>query len=312
MVRFIVHATIGTSDLTSFQIPFNVPGSGFFRNLTVSFKSPTTGRFVAHFGKVNADNMAQLPTPDDTFSVVQGRSSKTLQVWGPSTERLTDPSLSVANSNVVLRRHRELYCKNDELYAFRMETAEFSEKLYILIEAEYVLYNDSLVKHQWHFNELTNASDFNLKYQIPYALKNATLRMYGRVTSATGDSGVLVARVLDKDDIFPDAVANVQGLGAFDASILTGGDSIPANNLYSVHIGSQETGLAPFDRTFPIVKYVHPGDGISFDILQPTGTFTSGDLELYVEITGRSLYSRRNSFKANYRSGLYYNMEVFN
>lgn len=302
MVQFILSAYVEAADLASFNINFTVPGSGYFQNITLKTKTSTGAHYAIGFGKVGPDNFARLPGVDGEFMAQQSRSTKTLQIWGPSQEVLDDGGLT-QSPRVFYHRKARLYCKPDEVYSFRFESSGLSQDINFVLEADYVLYKNSQVKYFLNLNNLSNASDFAYKYGIPFDMADVILRLYGNVVPATAHKGILACRILDADDPYPDAATIIGGVGTFDGGILSTDEALPWSNVYTIHIGSADTGLSVFDRSFPVTKKIYSGDGLAFDILQTAGTFGDGDLELFAEIQGRTPFERKPRLRGHFMEG---------
>lgn len=305
-MRFI--ARVYQTSTTAFHVPFTVPCAGYFNNISIVMRMSTTvDHWHVAIGKTNPNNFQNQFTPTaGTWAKVKGKSSANLARWDWSDvvpeQGDVNPEYKVYHGY----RNKRLYLKSDELYTISFD-AGTTTGVILVIQADFVPYNNAHFKYTYTLNSIAADSDHNQGLMIPQALKGATLRIFGHVDTATGEHGTLQFRIADRDDPDFDSADYLTGTGVVDTS--TGavvGDTFASMGIYEVMVGqpNNQGGSNQIDTIFAIRKIIHEGDAITYDAIQDAATFTAGDIDLRIELEGKVFQKNKSSFRSHFVEGV--------
>lgn len=303
-MRFI--ASVYQTSTENFKVPFLVPCAGYFQNISVMFRLSTeVDQWHVAFGKVNSENFSNELSPSNGWSYVRSKSDDSNFRVDWADAALEDASTAVIRCLHHAFRSKKLYVKSDEMYMIAFD-APSAVGVTMVVMAEFVPHPNAHYKQTWTTNSIAADSDHNKGIMIPQAVKNAILRVYGHVDTATGEHGTLQLRIADRDDPDVDSASFLTGFGVFDTGYgSVSGDTIASNNVFEVMIGqpNNQGGSNQIDMTFPVRKIIHEGDAITYDLLQDAATFSAGDVDLRFTIEGKAFQKNRSAMRSYFVEG---------
>lgn len=302
-MKFVMSITkLSDSELS---VPFTVPCSGYFQNIQIKMLSLGDNEWSIGFGKVSMNQFKnELIPASGSFALVKSRrSSDYLRFdW---TDVEPDPSQGAEGDWIYVGfSSKRLYVKSDEIYQLAF-TSTASASLYLFLQAEFVPHPNAFYKQSWSMNALAEDSNYNKSLIIPQALKNAVLTVHGHVDTQTGEHGVLMVRIADRDDPDIDDTLFEGGYGTM-GRLATAGGTTPTNGIYLLDIGdpNSNTGAnTQIRQSWPVTKIIHEGDAITFDIVQDAGTLTAGDIDAIVTLEGIAFQKNSSKLRSQFAEG---------